>query len=482
MKRVDFDSGRTLNNILATALPMLVAHIINLLYNIVDRIYIARIPETGTMALGAVGLCFPIVILTTAFTNMFGSGGAPLFSIARGQKNESKACEIQNTSFFLLIATGVVLMIIGEIFGRPILSAFGTSEAAMVYALPYLRIYLLGTIFSMIATGMNPFITAQGYATVGMTTIIVGAAANIVLDPVFIFVLGMGVHGAAIATVISQGLSAVYVLRFLMGSGKVQKKVEAADVNGADLPEADAAFRDRSGAAYKVRLMGFKEFGACLGTARNIIGLGSAAFIMQFTNAMVSISCNSVLADVGGDLYVSIMTMVNSARQMMETPILAISEGTSPVISYNFGARRYDRIKRSIAIMVALEFGYSLVVWLFIRFFPAAVIGVFSSDKTILADAIPAFNLYFSTFIFMTFQHSGQIVFKSLGRKGHAIFFSLFRKAFIVVPLTYMLPYLFGMGTDGVFAAEPISNVVGGTACFVTMLFTVRQMLRQPEE
>ena len=162
---------------------------------------------------------------------------------------------------------------------------------------------------------------------------------------------------------------------------------------------------------------------------------------------------------------------------MMETPILAISEGTSPIISYNYGAKRSDRIKKSIAIMVALEFGYTFVVWLFIRIFPAAVIGVFSNDRTILADAIPAFNLYFSTFIFMTFQHSGQIVFKSLGRKGHAIFFSLFRKAFIVVPLTYLLPYVLNMGTDGVFAAEPISNVIGGTACFITMLITVKNML-----
>ncbi|MBP3782828.1 MAG: MATE family efflux transporter, partial [Butyrivibrio sp.] len=177
MKRVDFENGKTLNNILATALPMLVAQIINLLYNIVDRIYIARIPDIGTVALGAVGLCFPIVILTTAFTNMFGSGGAPLFSIARGQKNEERAREIQNTSFFLLIVTGIILIIVGEIFGRPILAAFGTSEAAMVYALPYLRIYMLGTIFSMISTGMNPFITAQGYAVIGMTTIVVGAAA-----------------------------------------------------------------------------------------------------------------------------------------------------------------------------------------------------------------------------------------------------------------------------------------------------------------
>ena len=453
MKRVDFENGKTFNNILAVALPMLVAQIINLLYNIVDRIYIARIPQIGTVALGAVGLCFPLVILTTAFTNMFGSGGAPLFSIARGQKNDDRARQIQNTSFFLLIVTGIILIIVGEIFGRPILALFGTSETSMVYGLPYLRIYLLGTIFSMIATGMNPFITAQGYATVGMTTILVGAAANIILDPVFIFLLGLGPEGAAIATVISQGLSAIYVLRFFFG-----KKC-----------------------AYNLKIMSWDEIRHSGKTVANIMGLGSAAFIMQFTNAMVSVSCNSVLADVGGDLYVSVMTMVNSARQMMETPILAISEGASPVISYNYGAGRFDRIKRSIGIMVAMEFGYTLLVWLFIRLFPALVIGVFSNDKTILADAIPAFNLYFSTFIFMTFQHSGQVVFKSLGRKGHAIFFSLFRKAFIVVPLTYILPYLFHMETDGVFAAEPISNVIGGTACFVTMMFTVHKMAKSFE-
>ncbi|MCR5402742.1 MAG: MATE family efflux transporter [Butyrivibrio sp.] len=448
MKRVDFENGKTLSNILATAIPMLVAQIINLLYNIVDRIYIARIPDIGTAALGAVGLCFPIVILTTAFTNMFGSGGAPLFSIARGQKNVARAKQIQNTSFILLIATGIILIIVGEIFGRPILRAFGTSEAAMVYALPYLRIYLLGTVFSMIATGMNPFITAQGYSIVGMTTIVVGAAANIILDPIFIFGFGLGSEGAAIATVISQALSAVYVIRFFFGKKCV----------------------------YNLKIMSIEEIRKCGGTAATIVGLGSAAFIMQFTNALVSISCNSVLSDVGGDLYVSIMTIVNSARQMMETPILAIAEGTSPIISYNYGARRFHKIKRSIMIMVLMIFGYTFIVWMFIRLFPEVVIGVFSNDKEILADAIPAFNLYFSTFIFMTFQHSGQVVFKSLGRKGHAIFFSLFRKAFIVVPLTYLLPYMFNMGTRGVFAAEPISNVIGGSACFITMLFTVREM------
>ncbi len=453
MKQIDFKNGKILNIILATAIPMLVAQILNLLYNIVDRIYIARIPEVGTAALGAVGLCFPVVILVTAFTNMYGSGGAPLFSMARGRGDKKEAAAIQNTSFFLLIATSVPLILIGEFLGEPILRLFGASSDALIYALPYLRIYMIGTAFSMIATGMNPFINAQGFSIVGMTTVIVGAAANIVLDPIFIFVLGMGIEGAAIATVISQAMSAIYVLRFLFG-----KKV-----------------------SIPVSLLKWNEIKQCGQKAANIMGLGTAAFIMQFTNALVQICCNNVLADVGGDIYISIMTIVNSARQMIETPLLAITEGSSPVISYNYGAKRYDKSKKAILLMFLLDFGYSVIIWLFIRIFPEKIIGIFSSDKTILMDAVPAFNLYFSTFIFMTFQHTGQIVFKSLGRKGHAIFFSLFRKAFIVVTLTYALPYMFHMGTDGVFAAEPVSNVVGGLACFITMLFTVKKMLKEPE-
>ena len=451
MKQVDFENGRTLTNIFKTAIPMLVAQILNLLYNIVDRIYIARIPEVGTVALGAVGLCFPIVILITAFTNMYGSGGAPLFSIARGRGDKEEAKGIQNTSFFLILVTATALIIFGEIFGKPVLSVFGTSEDAMVYALPYLRIYLFGTIFSMVATGMNPFITAQGFSTVGMTTVIVGAAANIILDPIFIFVLHMGVEGAAVATIISQALSAAYVVKFLFGN-----KCE-----------------------FKLKIMNRKEIKESKYRATKIIALGTAGFMTYFTNAVVQISCNSVLAHVGGDIYVSVMTIVNSARQMMETQIIAISEGTSPIISYNYGAHKFDKIKKSIVIMFTLEMVYTICVWLVIRFSPETIIGIFTSDKTILKDAVPAFNLYFSTFVFMVFQYVGQIVFKSLGKKGHAIFFSLFRKVVIVVPLTYMLPYIFGMGTNGVFAAEPISNVIGGLACFLTMLIVVNKIINK---
>lgn len=453
MRRVDFENGKILHNILATALPMLVAQILNLLYNIVDRIYIARIPGIGTAALGAVGLCFPLVILITAFTNMYGSGGAPLFSMARGAGRREEAHGIQNTSFFLLISTAVFLTVFGEIFGRPILTAFGASEAAMVYAMPYLRIYLLGNIFSMIATGMNPFINAQGYSTVGMTTVIIGAGTNIILDPILIFLLGLGVEGAAIATVLSQALSAMFVLRFLFG-----KKVD-----------------------YRLHLMGADEIRACGPRARRIIGLGMAAFIMQFTNSLVSISCNSVLAHVGGDIYVSAMTMINSARQMFETPLLALAEGTSPIMSYNYGARRMRNVLNAGKIMFAMSFAYSIVIWGVMRLFPMFMLGIFSSDPVLKETALPCFNIYFSTFIFMVFQHGGQSTFKSLGKKNHAIFFSLFRKAVIVVPLTYLLPYAFHMGVNGVFAAEPISNVVGGLACFITMLRVVLPELKAGE-
>lgn len=453
MKQVDFSNDHTFRNILATALPMLVAQILNLLYNIVDRIYIARLPKIGTAALGGVGLCFPVIILITAFTNMYGSGGTPLFAIARGRGDKKEAAMIQNTSFFLLVVTGLLLIVVGEGIARPLLVLFGASGTALVYALPYLRIYLLGTLFSMIATGMNPFINAQGFSQTGMLTVVIGAGANIVLDPVFMFGFGWGVRGAAFATILSQGLSAWFVLGF------IRKKAE-----------------------YRVRLLSRREIAESGPRMRRIIGLGLASFIMQVTNSLVSISCNQVLADIGGDIYVSIMTIVNSARQMLETPILAITEGASPILSYNYGAERPKRLWKAGRIMTFMAFGYGIVVWILIRTFPEQVIGIFSSDQTILKDAVPAFHIYFAAFLCMIFQYIGQTVFKSLGKKKQAIFFSLLRKGIIVIPLTYLLPYVFHMGTDGVFMAEPISNAVGGTACFVTMLITMIPELRKMEK
>ena len=450
MKRIDFEHGTITGNILGAALPMLVAQILNLLYNIVDRIYIARIPNVGTAALGAVGLCFPVIVIITAFSNLFGTGGAPLFSIYRGKKEPETATRIMDTSFTMLCGSAIVLMVIGFLFARPILVLFGASPDAIAYAYPYMMLYLIGTLPSMIAVGMNPFINAQGYSTVGMFSVAIGACANLVLDPVFIFALGLGVRGAAIATVISQFLSAAFVLHFLIRKSEL-----------------------------RLRLLKKEELSGCRDYAKNIVSLGAAGFIMQLTNSLVTICANNVLAVTGGDIYISVMTIVSSVRQLVETPIYAMNEGTSPILSYNYGARRPSRVRKAMVVMSSMILAYTALMWSAIILIPSTLIRIFSSDAALIADAGPALNQYFAAFIFMDLQYIGQTVFKSLNKKKFAIFFSLLRKVFIVVPLTYLMPYALGMGTDGVFLAEPISNVIGGTACFVTMLAVVLPELKR---
>lgn len=453
MKRINFETGTVTGNILNAALPMLVAQLLSLLYNIVDRIYIGRIPEIGTAALGAVGLCFPLIMIITACSNLFGSGGAPIFSINRGMGDDNKANTILNTSFTMVCASAIFLMIIGIVFSKPLLVLFGASPNALTYARPYIVIYLLGTLPAMVSTGMNPFINAQGYSTTGMFSVTIGAVANIILDPLFIFVFGLGVNGAAIATVISQILSAVFVFYFL------RKKAEI-----------------------KVRLLHKNEFSSCLSIAKNIITLGTAGFIMQLTNSLVSICCNNVLYVTGGDVYISVMTIVSSVRQMVETPIYAIIEGSSPIISYNYGARRPERVKKAGIVMAVIALIYTGIMWGIIILAPKYLIMIFSSDATLIKDIVPALKLYFAAFIFMDLQYISQTVFKSLNKRKQAIFFSLLRKVFIVVPLTYILPYALHMGTDGVFMAEPVSNVIGGSMCFITMLFTVLPELNRMKE
>lgn len=451
MKQIDFENGTITGNILNAAIPMLVAQILSLLYNIVDRIYIARIPGVGTAALGAVGLCFPIIIIITAFSNLFGSGGAPLFSINRGKGDTAKAAQIMNTAFTMLCVVSLLLMTMGLLFAKPLLILFGASENALAYAYPYLMLYLLGTLPSMIATGMNPFINAQGYSTTGMLSVAIGAIANFLLDPLFIFTLQLGIKGAAIATVLSQTLSALFVLFFL-----------------------------RNKAEYKVHLLHRAEFNFT--DAKNIISLGTSGFIMQLTNSLVSICCNNVLSVTGGDVYLSVMTIITSVRQMVETPIYALTEGSSPIISYNYGALRPSRVKKAGITMALLVFLYTGVMWSVIILAPEFLIGIFSSDQTLLADSVLALKLYFAAFIFMDLQYIGQTIFKSLNKKKQAIFFSLLRKVFIVVPLTYLLPYAFGLGTDGVFLAEPVSNVIGGSLCFITMLVTILPELKNMQK
>ena len=453
MKRIDFENGTITGNILGAALPMLVAQLLNLLYNVVDRIYIARIPGEGTAALGAVGLCFPLIVIITAFANLFGSGGAPLFSIYRGKKKEQEAVCIMNTSFTMLSASALILMVIGMCFARPLLILFGASSEALTYALPYLMVYLIGTLPSMLSVGMNPFINAQGYSVIGMISVAIGAVANLLLDPLFIFVLGFGIRGAAIATVISQVLSAVFVLYFLTLKSEL-----------------------------KVRLLRKSEVPKCLGYAKNITSLGTAGFIMQITNSLVTICCNNVLSVTGGDIYISVMTIVSSVRQLVETPIYAMNEGTSPILSYNYGAVRPARVRKAILVLGMMILAYTAVMWSLIILVPGTLIRVFTSDISLIQDTIPALNQYFAAFIFMDLQYIGQTVFKSLNKKKQAIFFSLLRKVFIVVPLTYLMPYALHMGTRGVFLAEPVSNVIGGSLCFITMLCTVLPELKRMEK
>lgn len=446
--QTDFSHGSVYRNILEVAVPMTFAQLLNLLYNIVDRMYIGRIPEVGTLALTGVGLCFPIITLITAFTYLFGNGGSPLCAMERGRGNDEEAEKLMGNTFTMLLLTGVVLMIIGFLFYKPILYLFGASDVTFPYAGDYITVYLLGTLFVMISLGMNPFINSQGFGNMGMFTVLIGAVMNIVLDPLFIFVFGMGVRGAAIATVLSQSISAAWVLRFLTGKRAVlHLKKEAMKLQWRRV--------------------------------RNIMALGVSGFIMAFTNSLVQIVCNATLQVYGGDLYVGIMTVLNSVREIFTMPVMGLSNGASPVMSYNYGEGAYGRVKKAIGFISIVCAAYTLVAWGILQVIPEFFIHLFNSEPELVSKGVPALHIYFFGFVFMALQFSGQSVFVALGKARKATFFSLFRKVIIVVPLTILLPMIGELGVDGVFWAEPISNLLGGCASFFTMLLTVMPELKR---
>ena len=454
MKQIDFSDKHIGKNMAASVIPLLAAQCVSLLYNIVDRIFIGRIEGIGTQALAGVGLCFPIITIVLAFTNLYGMGGGPLCAIKRGEKKVKEASDIMNTACFLLVFTGIALMILGEIFARPLLLLFGANQETLASGLIYLRIYLLGTVFSMISTGMNPYINAEGFPRVGMISVLIGAVLNLILDPVFIFIFGMGVSGAALATIISQAASAFFAIGFLRG-----KKTEL-----------------------RIRLISLAEFKEHADIAKNITSLGVAPFTMQLTNSLVTIVCNKMLAIYGGTIYVTVMTVVSSVRQIVDTPISSITEGSSPLISYNYGAKNTRLIRKVIFRMSLIAFLYTLIMWGLIELFPTFFIGLFTSDSAVMENGLTALHLYFFAFVFQSFQYSGQTVFKALNKKKRAIFFSIFRKVILVVPLTIILPHLLHPAVNGVFIAEPVSNVVGGLACFTTMLLTILPELKRMDD
>ena len=445
--KTDFSQGPVWRRILDQAEPLMVAQLVHLLYNVVDRIYIGHMGVSNGLALTGVGLTFPIVTLIMAFAALFGTGGVPLFSMARGAGDEDRAGRILGNSCTLQIISSALLMAVGYLFMRPILFAFGASEESFVYARAYLNIYLAGTAFSILATGLNGYINAQGFPRVGMLSIVIGAAVNIVLDPLFIFVLHMGVRGAALATVISQFLSALWVLRFLTGPRTViPLKRENMILQGC--------------------------------VVRDIVKLGTASFIAQGTTCLVQIVCNATLQQYGGDLYVGVMTVVNSVREIFLLPINGITSGSQPVISFNYGAKRYERVLSGIRFSTLICIGYTLLAWMLVLLLPQLWFGIFSDDPAMTEAGVTALRIYFFGFICMALQFAGQSTFTALGDARHAIFFSLLRKAIIVVPLTLLLPRL-GFGVRGVFLAEPVSNILGGAACYLTMRLTQLRRIRR---
>ena len=446
--RGDFSVGSVHRLILRQGVPLILAELVHLLYNIVDRVYLGHLPGADAMALTGVGLTFPIVALVSAFTRLFGTGGAPIFAMARGAGQEERARMTQGTAFTGLALTSVLVFLCCWFGRRPILFLFGAGENSFVYADRYLRIYLWGTAFTMLASGMNGFINAQGFPRMGMLTVVLGAALNLVLDPILIFTLNMGVEGAALATVCSQAFSCGLSLWFFLRRAPMRLRLQ------------DLGLRPK--------LLG------------EICRIGLAGFIMSATNCLTQAACNVTLQRFGGESWVGVMTILHSVREILSLPVSGITAGAQPVISFNWGARLYARVRQGIRFMSAAGFLYTLAAWLSVLFFAGGYASIFTSDTGLLSLAPAALRVYFFGFIFMALQMAGQSTFTSLGFSRKAIFFSLLRKAFIVTPLTFLLPLVIRPAVYGVFWAEPVSNVVGGFACFLTMYFSVYKTL--PEE
>lgn len=442
----DFSKGSVWENIIAQAVPLTIAQLVQLLYNIVDRMYIGHMEGSSSLALTGIGLTFPIVMLVMAFTNLFGQGGAPLCSIARGAGDKERAEDIMGNSLTMLLMAGMALTMVGYVCKRPILYAFGASDVTYVYAEQYLNIYLAGTMFLMISVGMNHYINSQGFPKIGMLSVIIGAVVNIILDPIMIFGMDLGIRGAALATVISQFVSAVWVMKFLLGKKTLLKL---------------------SLKSMKLRPKLDKE----------IMGLGLTGFILQGTNGLVHVVCNATLSVYGGDLYVGINTVLGSVRDIFQLPIQGITAGCQPVLGFNYGAKEYGRVKEGILFTVLVGSFYTVVAWILIFLFPEFFIRIFNNDPELIRYGVKALHIYFFGFFMMAFQFCGQSVFTGLGKAKQAVFFSIFRKVIIVVPLTILLPQMGELGVHGVFLAEPISNAIGGLACFTTMYLTVYRTL-----
>ena len=444
----DMGTGSIKKQMLQMAVPAVIAQVINLLYNIVDRIYIGHIPEIGGTALTGVGLFTPILMLITAFAMMAGSGGAPRAAIAMGQGDKDRAEKILGNCFTLLMGMAVVLTLGFYISAPALLRLFGASDATLPYAVKYGRIYILGSIFVLTVMGMNPFITTQGFAKVSMLTTVIGAVINIVLDPIFIFVFDMGVSGAALATVLSQAVSALWILKFLTGKQTILqlKKDNLRLVSNVILP--------------------------CL-------GLGVSTFVMLSTESILSVSFTSSLARFGGDVAVGAMTVLTSINQLITMPLSGICQGGQPLISYNYGAQKFDRVKEAFFCQFGVCVAYTTVFWLLLMIFPNVFTGIFTSDAALVSYAAWALKIFLACGFSVGFQISCQQAFIALGQAKISLVMALLRKVFLLIPMIFILPFFFENKAFAVFLAEPVSDLI---AAAVTTFMFFRFFLRMLRE
>lgn len=443
----NFKEGSVFSHILSLAIPTFFAELVNVLYSIVDRMFIGHIPLYGSLALSGVGVTFPLISFISAFASLVSTGGAPLASIKRGERNEEKAQLIMVTSVTFLVVIGVILTILLFIFQRPLLLLMGADSSTLDYAYSYFSVYILGTVFVLISLGANSFINMQGYSVTAMATVIIGALLNTILDPIFIFGFKLGVRGASIATVISQAVSALWVLYFLIFKAPIK----------------------------------LNRFYLDIPTLINIVKLGISGFVFKLTNSLTQGVSNIQLRKYGGadsTLYIGAMSIINSIREMISLPIVSITNSTQPIISFNYGAGENKRVIKAIRIMVLIALSYGLISWALVLLFPSTIIGIFTPDETLVNITVHSAYIYFLAFFMMSFQSSGQTTFISLNKPKRAVFFSLLRKVFLVLPLSLLLP-LTRLGVDGVFYAEFFSQLFGASCCFLTMYLTLYRPLKK---
>lgn len=444
----DFSVGSIPGTIMRLCIPMLIAELVNVFYSLVDRMYIGHIKNVGTMALTGIGLVMPIITVVSGFANLFAMGGAPLCSIARGEKKTEEAKAIQESSLTMLLAVGLVVTAVLALFSEKILILIGANEETLPYALDYFNVYLYGTVFVMISLGMNPFISSQGFSEISMCTVLLGAALNLILDPVFIFGFGMGARGAAIATVISQFASAVWILRFLTGKKAV------------------------------LRIDRLRIVPAC---AKRILKLGVTGFVFKTTTGVSQMVINTTLKNFGGavsTLYIGAVSIINSLREVASQPIISAANASQPVMGFNYGAGCYKRVMECIRFLMKITVIYNIAAWILMEVGAKALVSIFTNDAELIRVTVRCMRIYFGAYALMALQQTGQNTFVALNRPKFALTFSLLRKIGLIVPLTLILPRI-GFGAEGVFYAEMISEIIGASACFITMMMTIWSELKQ---